>query len=160
MRLVKDNLLRAYKDGSDIEARGHMMCAAAMGAVAFQKGLGGIHSLSHPTGVLYHTHHGLTNAVYMPYVLMHNRSAIEDKINRLAAWLGISGGFDGFMDWVLDFRAKLGIPETSKALGIDDAQFHRMAEMAVVDPTAGGNPIPLTVADCETLYQRAYDGEV
>jgi alcohol dehydrogenase len=160
MRLVKDNLLRAYNDGSDIEARGHMMSAAAMGAVAFQKGLGGIHSLSHPTGVLYHTHHGLTNAVYMPYVLMHNRSAIEDKINRLAAWLGISGGFDGFMDWVLDFRAKLGIPETSKALGIDDAQFHRMAEMAVVDPTAGGNPIPLTVADCETLYQRAYDGEV
>jgi alcohol dehydrogenase len=160
MRLVKDNLLLAYKDGSDIEARGHMMSAAAMGAVAFQKGLGGIHSLSHPTGVLYHTHHGLTNAVYMPYVLMHNRSAIEDKINRLAAWLGISGGFDGFMDWVLDFRAKLGIPETSKALGIDDAQFHRMAEMAVVDPTAGGNPIPLTVADCETLYQRAYDGEV
>lgn len=160
MRLVKDNLLRAYKDGSDIEARGHMMSAAAMGAVAFQKGLGGIHSLSHPTGVLYHTHHGLTNAVYMPYVLMHNRSAIEDKINRLSAWLDISGGFDGFMQWVLDFRAKLAIPETSKALGIDDAQFHRMAEMAVVDPTAGGNPIPLSMADCETLYQRAYDGEV
>jgi len=160
MRLVKDNLLRAYKDGSDIEARGHMMSAAAMGAVAFQKGLGGIHSLSHPTGVLYHTHHGLTNAVYMPYVLRHNRSAIEGKIDRLSAWLGISGGFDGFMEWVLDFRAKLAIPETSKDLGIDDAQFHRMAEMAVVDPTAGGNPIPLTVADCETLYQRAYDGDV
>jgi alcohol dehydrogenase class IV len=160
MRLVKDNLLRAYKDGSDIEARGHMMSAAAMGAVAFQKGLGGIHSLSHPTGVLYHTHHGLTNAVYMPYILRHNRSAIEGKIDRLSAWLGISGGFDGFMEWVLDFRAKLAIPETSKDLGIDDAQFHRMAEMAVVDPTAGGNPIPLTVADCETLYQRAYDGDV
>jgi alcohol dehydrogenase class IV len=160
MRLVKDNLMRAYQDGSDIEARGHMMSAAAMGAVAFQKGLGGIHSLSHPTGVLYHTHHGLTNAVYMPYVLMHNRTAIETKIERLAAWLDISGGFSGFMNWVIDFRAKLGIPETSKALGIDDKQFHRMAEMAVVDPTAGGNPIPLTVAVCETLYQRAYDGQV
>lgn len=160
MRLVKDNLVRVFDDGTDIEARGHMMSAAAMGAVAFQKGLGGIHSLSHPTGVLYHTHHGLTNAVYMPYVLAFNRPAIEDKIGRLAAWLDIPGGFDGFMKFVIDYRARLKIPHTAKDLGVDDTQFHRMAEMAVVDPTAGGNPVPLTTEICESLYQAAYEGRL
>ncbi|WP_425403196.1 iron-containing alcohol dehydrogenase [Hwanghaeella sp.] len=160
MRLVKEYLPRAYKDGTDIEARGHMMSAAAMGAVAFQKGLGGVHSLSHPAGVLYHTHHGLTNAVYLPYVLAFNRPAIEGKIDRLAAWLGIDGGFDGFMKYILDLRAELGIAHTSKEIGIDDAQTERMAAMAVVDPTAGGNPVPLTEEICSDLYRRALAGTV
>ena len=158
MRLVKEFLPKAYADGADVEARGHMMSAAAMGAVAFQKGLGGIHALSHPAGVLYHTHHGLTNAVYTPYVLGHNRAAIEDKINRLGAWLGISGGFAGFLDYVLNLRAELGIAHTSKEIGIGDDQVTRMAEMAVVDPTAGGNPVELTVPICEGLYAKAYAG--
>jgi len=160
MRLVKEYLPRAYANGDDIEARGHMMSAAAMGAVAFQKGLGGIHSLSHPAGVLYHTHHGLTNAVYLPYVLAFNRPAIEGKIDRLAAWLGIDGGFDGFMKYILDLRSDLGIAHTSKEIGIDDAQTERMAAMAVVDPTAGGNPIPLTEEICCGLYRRALAGTV
>ena len=136
------------------------MSAAAMGAVAFQKGLGGIHSLSHPAGVLYHTHHGLTNAVYLPYVLAFNRPAIEKKIDRLAAWLGIGGGFDGFMKYILDVRSELGIAHTSAEIGIDDKQTERMAAMAVVDPTAGGNPIPLTVEICCDLYRRALAGTV
>lgn len=158
MRLVKEFLPKAYLDGTDVEARGHMMSAAAMGATAFQKGLGGIHALSHPAGVLYHTHHGLTNAVYTPYVLAFNRPAIEEKIDRLAAWLGIGGGFTGFEKYILDVRAELGIPHTSKEIGIDDQQVSRMAEMAVVDPTAGGNPVPLTVPVCEELYGKAFSG--
>lgn len=158
MRLVRENLPKVFKDGHDLEARGHMLSAAAMGAVAFQKGLGGIHALSHPVGAIYHTHHGLTNAVFMPYVLVHNRAAIEDKIGRLADWLGISGGFDGFLDDVMTLRADLGVMNTTEGLGVDDAQIARMSEMAVVDPTAGGNPIELTVADCTTLYERAYSG--
>ncbi len=160
MRLVKDYLPRAYADGTDVEARGHMMSAAAMGAVAFQKGLGGVHSLSHPVGVLYHTHHGLTNAVYLPYVLNFNRPAIEDKVNRLSDWLGIGGGFAGFMDFVMKFRSELGIPHSSAEIGVDGEQVDRMAAMAVVDPTAGGNPIPLTEAICTDLYGRALLGNV
>ncbi|MGI9407712.1 MAG: iron-containing alcohol dehydrogenase [Hyphomicrobiaceae bacterium] len=160
MRLVKEYLPEAYRNGHNLEARGHMLSAAAMGAVAFQKGLGGIHSLSHPVGAIYHTHHGLTNAVFMPYVLTHNRAAIEDKIGRLADWLGISGGFNGFFDYVLALREELGIVNTIQELKVDDGQFQRMAEMAVVDPTAGGNPIKLEVPDCVALYEKAYAGTV
>lgn len=111
MRLVKEYLPRAYKDGTDIEARAHMMSAAAMGAVAFQKGLGAIHSLSHPVGAIYNTHHGMTNAVVMPPVLTFNRPAIEAKINSAAAYLGIAGGFDGFFEYVLRLREELGVPD-------------------------------------------------
>ncbi len=160
MRLVKEFLPRAYKDGSDIEARGHMLSAAAMGAVAFQKGLGGIHSLSHPVGAIYHTPHGLTNAVFMPYMLAHNRPAIEDKIERLTHWLGIKGNFSGFMDWVLKSREELGIPHTIKEIGAGNNQFQRLAEMAVVDPTASGNPVKLEIADCVKMYEQAYDGNL
>ena len=158
MRLVKEYLPAAYKNGADIEARGHMLSAAAMGAVAFQKGLGGIHSLSHPVGAIYNTHHGLTNAVFMPYVLKFNRPAIEQRLERLAAWLGILGGFDGFLEFVLELRSELGIAQTIDKIGVDDKQFELMSEMAVADPTAGGNPVPLTVADCHNLYEQAYRG--
>lgn len=159
MRLVKDYLPRAYRDGGDIEARAQMLSAAAMGAVAFQKGLGAIHSLSHPVGALYHTHHGLTNAVFMPYVLRFNRPAIEAKTERLAAFLGLSGGFDGFLDLVLELRVELGIPNTIAEIGVDDRQFRRMAAMAVVDPTAGGNPTELTEAAALALFEAAYAGK-
>jgi len=145
MRLVKTYLPRAYADGGDIEARTQMMAAAAMGAVAFQKGLGAIHSLSHPVGAVYHTHHGTTNAVVMPPVLRFNRPAIEDKIAAAAAYLGIAGGFDGFYDFVLKLRSDLGIPDKLGALGVGTDRIDELAEAAVADPSTGGNPVELTV---------------
>ena len=145
MRLVKTYLPRAYADGSDIEARTQMMAAAAMGAVAFQKGLGAIHSLSHPVGAVYHTHHGTTNAVVMPPVLRFNRPAIEEKIAAAAAYLGIPGGFDGFYDFVMKLRADLGIPDKLAALGVGTDRIDELAEAAVADPSTGGNPVELTV---------------
>jgi alcohol dehydrogenase len=160
LRLCKEYLPRACRDGADLEARGNMLAAAAMGATAFQKGLGAVHALSHPVGALYGTHHGLTNAVFLPYVLDFNRAALGGKIDRLAAWLGIEGGFPGFLDFVLRFRRDLGIPHTLDAIGVDDARFEAMAEMAVVDPTAGGNPRKLTAADALDLYRRALDGRL
>ncbi|PYE37435.1 hypothetical protein C8J35_101708 [Rhizobium sp. PP-F2F-G38] len=152
MRLVKDYLPRAFADGQDIEARANMMSAAAMGAVAFQKGLGAIHALSHPVGALYNTHHGMTNAVVTPAVLRFNRPAIEEKIARAAAYLGISGGFDGFTDYVLDLRSSLGVPDALSGLGVGTDQIERMAEMAIVDPTAGGNPVELTLDAARALF--------
>ncbi|RDL50921.1 NAD-dependent methanol dehydrogenase [Ensifer sp. M14] len=154
MRLVKEYLPRAYKDGSDIEARANMMSAAAMGAVAFQKGLGAIHSLSHPVGAIYNTHHGMTNAVVMPPVLRFNRSVIEDKIVRAAAYLGISGGFDGFYDYVLKLREELGVPDKLSALGVGTDRIDEMSEMAIVDPTAGGNPVELTLDAAKKLFRE------
>lgn len=145
MRLVKTYLPRAYADGGDIEARTQMMAAAAMGAVAFQKGLGAIHSLSHPVGAVYHTHHGTTNAVVMPPVLRFNRPAIEERINAAAAYLGIAGGFDGFYDFVLKLRSDLGIPDKLGALGVGTDRIDELAEAAVADPSTGGNPVELTV---------------
>ncbi|MEI2299701.1 iron-containing alcohol dehydrogenase [Ensifer sp. MJa1] len=154
MRLVKEYLPRAYKDGADIEARANMMSAAAMGAVAFQKGLGAIHSLSHPVGAIYNTHHGMTNAVVMPPVLRFNRPAIEEKIARAAAYLGISGGFDGFYDYVLKLREELGVPDKLSALGVGTDRIDEMSEMAIVDPTAGGNPVELTLDAAEKLFRE------
>jgi alcohol dehydrogenase class IV len=160
MRLVKENLARAYEHGSDLEARAHMMSAAAMGATAFQKALGAIHALSHPVGALYDTHHGLTNAVFMPYVLAFNRPAIEDRIARLAAYLGLAPTFDAFLAWVLALRAEIGIPHTLAGLKVDDRQFGLMSRMASQDPTAGGNPVPLDEAVCRRLYENALAGKV
>jgi alcohol dehydrogenase class IV len=144
MRLVKEYLPRVHAAPDDIEARAQMMSAAAMGAVAFQKGLGAMHSLSHPVGAMHDTHHGMTNAVVMPAVLAANRAAIEGRIDRLAAFLGIGGGFDGFMDFVLGLRAGLGVPAGLIAFGVPETSFDAIAEMAPDDPTAGGNPIKLT----------------
>ena len=161
IRLVKDNLATAVKNGKDLDARGNMMSAAAMGAVAFQKGLGAIHSLSHPVGSLYNTHHGLTNAVYMPYVLVMNRSAITDKINYLSQVLGLKGGFDTFQGWVLELRKEIGIPHTLKELGVPDtSKADQIAKMAIVDPTAGTNPVPLTEANAKALFLAAFDGKL
>jgi alcohol dehydrogenase class IV len=160
IRLVKAQLFRAYHDGEDLEARGHMMSAAAIGATAFQKGLGAIHALSHPVGALYDTHHGMTNAVFMPYVLKFNEAAIADKICRLAAFIGLEPSFSAFLDWTLALRAELGVPHTLKDFKVDDAKFEVMAKMAPEDPTAGGNPVPLTERAAEDLYRRAYEGTV
>ena len=160
MRLVKDNLTRAYKNGSDLEARAQMMSAAAMGATAFQKTLGAIHALSHPVGALYDTHHGMTNAVFMPYVLAFNRPSIEEKIQRLAAYLGLPARFDAFLDWILALREDLGVPHSLTGLGVDDSKFALMSEMAPKDPTAGGNPVPLDSAASLSLFQKALDGKM
>jgi alcohol dehydrogenase len=158
MRLVKEYLPRAYRDGTDIEARAHMMSAAAMGATAFQKGLGAIHALSHPLGALYDTHHGLTNAVFMPYVLVYNREAVTPKIERLAAYLGLEPRFEAFLDWVLALRAELGVPHTLEGLKVWSERFDLMAGMAPDDPTAGGNPVPITRESARRLYENALAG--
>ena len=152
MRLVLENLPRAYADGTDLEARAQMMAAAAMGAVAFQKGLGAIHSLSHPVGAVYGTHHGTTNAVVMPMVLAFNRPAIEERIERAAAYLGIAGGFDGFMDRILALRAELGIPANLTAMRVEPARLDELTEMALEDPSCGGNPIPMTRENTRALF--------
>jgi alcohol dehydrogenase class IV len=159
MRLIGENLRRAVAKGDDIEARANMLAASQMGSTAFQKGLGAIHSLSHPVGAVLDTHHGLTNAVVMPYVLRFNREAIEGKIARLARWLGLAEpGFDGFLNWVLELRATIKIPHTLAALGVKPEHLRRFAEMAAVDPTAGGNPVPVGVADMRKMYETALSG--
>lgn len=158
MRLVFENLPTAVSNGSDLTARAHMMSAAAMGATAFQKGLGAIHSLSHPVGALYDTHHGMTNGVFMPYVLVFNRPAIEEKIVRVAGYLGIAGGFDGFMQAVLDLRGQIGVPHTLAGLKVDGAMRDLIADMAIVDPTAGGNPVTLTREGALQIFDAAMSG--
>ncbi|GLQ27372.1 iron-containing alcohol dehydrogenase [Sulfitobacter pacificus] len=144
MRLVKDYLPRAYANGTDIEARAHMMSAAAMGATAFQKGLGAIHALSHPIGAIYHTHHGSTNAVCMPAVLQFNKPAIIERMDQAASYLGIAGGFDGFCDYVDNLNDSLGIPKTLAGLGVENPDVERIVTGALKDPSTGGNPVEMT----------------
>jgi len=153
MRLVKENLPKVYADPNDIEARGHMMSAAAMGATAFQKGLGAMHAMAHPVGAVYNTHHGMTNAVVMPAVLKFNRPAIEERISAAAAYLGIGGGFDGFYDYVMQTRADLGVPDKLGALGVGSDRVDDLAAMAVEDPSAGGNPVELTLDAARALFE-------
>jgi alcohol dehydrogenase len=160
MRLVSENLARAVKDGADIEARANMMAAALAGASAFQKGLGAIHALSHPVGALHDTHHGLTNAVFAPYVLAFNRKAIQEKIRRLCAYLGLKPSFRAFLDWVLALRAEIGIPHTLAGLNVDDRHIERIVAMAPKDPTAGGNPVSLDKRAARTLFKRALEGRL
>ena len=153
MRLVKDFLPRAYADGTDIEAREHMMSAAAMGATAFQKGLGAIHALSHPIGAMYHTHHGTTNAVCMPAVLQFNKPAITSVITQAANYLGIKGGFDGFCAYVDDLNTMLGIPKTLTELGVTAPDIDRIVAGALRDPSTGGNPVEMTEENTRVLLQ-------
>ena len=153
MRLVKDYLPRAFADGSDLEARAQMMSAAAMGATAFQKGLGAIHALSHPLGAMYHTHHGTTNAVVMLPVLRANRPAIEDRLSAAADYLGIEGGFDGFYDFVAALITELGIPPTLTALGVIEPDIDAVVRAALTDPSAGGNPVEMTYDNTKSLLQ-------
>jgi alcohol dehydrogenase class IV len=161
MRLVKENLPRAAADGSDLEARANMMSAAAMGATAFQKALGAIHSLSHPIGSLHNTHHGMTNAVFMPYVLKFNRRAIEQKLTRVSAYLGLKRpGFASFLDYAMRLREELGVPHDLPGLGVKKPDIGLMAKMAPVDPTAGGNPVPLTEKDAARLFEDAMTGKL
>ncbi|MDC1267571.1 iron-containing alcohol dehydrogenase [Amylibacter sp.] len=151
MRLVKEYLPRAYTDGTDLEARSHMMSAAAMGATAFQKGLGAIHALSHPIGAIYHTHHGTTNAVCMPAVLQFNKPAIKDTLAEAANYLGISGGFVGFCKFVDELNDSLAIPKSLAGLGIENPDIDRIVSGALIDPSTGGNPIKMTEENTRKL---------
>jgi 4-hydroxybutyrate dehydrogenase len=156
MRLVKENLLTAYTDGANLEARAHMMSAAAMGATAFQKGLGAIHALSHPIGAVHHTHHGTTNAVVMQNVLMFNRPAVEARLGDAANYLGISGGFDGFYAFVGELNAQLGIPANLTALGVKDPDIDALVASALSDPSCGGNPIAMTLENTKPLLESCF----
>jgi len=161
MRLIKKWLPIAVADGSNIEARAQMMSAAAMGATAFQKGLGAVHSLSHPVGAVYDAHHGLANAVFMPYVMEFNRSAIEDKMVLLGRFLGLEKtNYQGVLDWVLEMRSNLGIPHTAVSLGVEESRLDELSIMAANDPTAGGNPIPVTAKDMRVMYGAALTGKI
>jgi alcohol dehydrogenase class IV len=161
MRIVHDWLPRAVAHGDDIEARGQMLAAAAMGATAFQKGLGAMHALAHPIGALHHTHHGLTNAVLMPYVLAFNRKAIEPALNRLAAYLGLRApGFDSVLDWTLALRAEFQIPDDLTALGVPDGDIARLAGMAAADPSAAGNPIVFDAPAARAVLEAAFAGSL
>lgn len=160
MRLVKDNLAKAVKKPKDLDARGNMLVASAMGATAFQRGLGGIHALAHPFGGLYDAHHGLLNGIIMPYVLKANRRKIEKDIERAAAYLGIKGGFNGFLKWILALRKEIGIPHALKDIGIDTKRLDEVAAMAVKDPSAGGNPIQFTEKQYKALAKKCVTGDL
>ena len=160
IRLVFGNLPKVVLDPDNIDARGHMMSAAAMGATAFQKGLGAIHALSHPVGALYDTHHGMTNAVFMPYVLAVNRPVIEARIARLAAYLGLAPTFEAFQHAVIGLRMRLDVPHTLADFKVDGTRRALIADMAIVDPTAGGNPVELTRVLALEIFDRAMAGRL
>ena len=155
LRLVNEYLPRAYADGTDLEARANMMSAAAMGAVAFQKGLGAIHALSHPVGAVYNTHHGTTNAVVMPAVLRFNRPAVERKLAAAAAYLGIHGGFDGFAARVDELNATFEMPGGLGAMGVEESRLDDLTAMALEDPSVGGNPVGMTAENTRELFLAA-----
>jgi alcohol dehydrogenase class IV len=160
MLLIKENLAKAVKKGADIDARGNMLVASSMGATAFQRGLGAIHALSHPFGGLYDAHHGLLNGIVMPYVLKANRKKIEKDIERAAAYLGIKGGFNGFLKWILALRKEVGIPHKLADIGIDTKRLDEVAKMAIKDPSAGGNPIQFSEKQYKALAKKCVTGDL
>jgi alcohol dehydrogenase class IV len=162
MRLINDWLLEAVNNGSNIEARQNMLAAASMGSTAFQKGLGAIHSLSHPVNALNNVHHGLSNAIFMPYVLSFNKDVIEKKIIKICDYLKFKDrSFEGFINWVLDLRKKLNIPhKLSEVIDEKDFDIDRLSKMALADPSTNGNPKKLTENDMKIMYQRSMTGEL
>lgn len=160
MRLIRDALPTATATGADLSARASMLAAASMGATAFQKGLGAIHSLSHPIGAHCHAHHGLTNAVLMPYVLEYNRSAIESKIAAAARALGINDGFPAFRDWTLRLRDQLSIPHTIASLGVTAEMLDTLALEAEQDPNTPDNPRPADRAAMRRILDAALSGHL
>ncbi len=160
IRLIDRWLLKAFSDGSNIEARMNMLTAASMGSTAFQKGLGAIHSLSHPVNAINNIHHGLSNAIFMPYVLTFNKDAIEDKIIKICDYLELKKrSFDGFILWVLDLRKQLRMPhKLSEVINEKDFNINRLSEMALADPSTAGNPKKLTINDMKILFQHSFSG--
>lgn len=160
IRLVRNNLERAVSNGQDIEARQNMLVASMMGATAFQRGLGAMHALAHPLGAIYDSHHGLLNAVLMPYVLRANQEAIDERISRLAGYIGLKPSFEAFEEWVVTLRASIGIPPTLSDVFKRDEMFEKIGEMATLDPSAGGNPIQFTASQYQQLLVNAYEGNL
>ncbi len=161
IKMVKDNLILAYKDGKNIKARANMLATSSMGSIAFQKGLGAIHSLSHPVGAIYNTHHGLTNAVFMPYVLQYNKEGIEEKIIDISRYINLkSATFNNFIDWILELRSNLNIPHTLSEIIDDDKNLEKMSLMAFNDPSTSTNPIPVKVEDFLKMYINAFKGDL
>ncbi|MBL4666203.1 MAG: iron-containing alcohol dehydrogenase [Sneathiella sp.] len=161
IRLVKEYLPTAVRDGNDLVARSQMMIASTMGATAFQRGLGGMHALAHPLGALYDAHHGLLNAILMPYILIGNRPEIEDRIARLSSFIGLEeANFDDFLQWVLDLRQQVKIPNDLGAINIDAEKATLVGQMAVEDPSSGGNPIALTAEEYTDVFLKAVNGDL
>jgi len=161
MRLIDIYLPRAYVDGTDIEARAHMLAAASMGATAFQKGLGAVHAIAHPVGSWFNSHHGLTNAVLLPYVMAFNRDAIGEKCERIARALNLpKGGFAGVYEWILRLRSRLGIPHALAQIGVDSRNAETIGQEAAKDPSASGNPKPVNASQLEGIFLRALEGRL
>ena len=162
MRIINEWLLEAVNNGSNIEARQNMLTAASMGSTAFQKGLGAIHSLSHPVNALNNIHHGLSNAIFMPYVLTFNKDVIKKKIIKICDYLELRDlSFEGFINWVLDLRKKLDMPhKLSEVIDEKDFDLDRLSKMALADPSTGGNPKKLTEEDMKLMYQHSMSGKL
>jgi len=161
MRLVKNSLLTAVKDGKNINARLEMLTAASMGSTAFQKGLGAIHSLSHPVNAQFNLHHGLSNAIFMPYVLTFNKDAIVEKIVSICNYLNIEKGFDGFINWIIELRKDLKIPhKLSEVLDEKKFDLDKLSQMALDDPSTGGNPKKLSKSDMKIMYEHSLSGKL
>jgi alcohol dehydrogenase class IV len=161
MRIIHRFLSRACADGKDIEARAQMLAAASMGATAFQKGLGGVHAIAHPVGSWFNTHHGLTNAVILPYVMTFNRPAIAEKADVIARVLDLPArGFESLLGWVLELRRELGIPHSLAEIGVSATHAEIIGREAAIDPSAGGNPMPVDAAAFERIFRAAVDGKL
>ena len=159
LRLVKENIQEVYHNGNNVEARSHMLVASMMGAAAFQKGLGAIHSVTHPVNSLYKTHHGTTNGTVMPFVLNYNRSTIEEKFTRLANFLDIKNGFEGIVDWIIELKKDMEIPETLKDMGVNEGDEIKLAPLAQEDPSTGANPLEMTVERFQELISNCISGK-
>ena len=161
MRLIKNSLLTAFKDGKNIKARQNLLAASSMGSTAFQKGLGAIHSLSHPVNAQFNIHHGLSNAIFMPYVLTFNKSSIENKIVSICDYLDLEKNFDSFLQWILELRKNLNIPnKLSDVMNCSDLDLDQLSLMAFEDPSTGGNPVKITKEDLKLMYERSISGEL
>jgi len=161
MRLIKNSLSVAVKDGQNIKARSEMLAAASMGSTAFQKGLGAIHSLSHPVNAQFNVHHGLSNAIFMPYVLTFNKKEILERIVSICDYLGLEKSFDSFIEWIMDLRKEFNIPhKLSDVVDKDKIDLDKLSQMAFEDPSTGGNPKKLTKEDMKTIYRHSISGEL
>ena len=162
MRLIKEWLLTAVNDGTNLKARSAMLVAATMGSTAFQKGLGAIHSLSHPVNSLFNVHHGLSNGIFMPYVLTFNKPVIENKIAKLSEYLSLKeASFNSFVDWVIDLKEQIKIPHTiSESAKINDQDIEKMSPMALDDPCTPGNPKKLILDDMVSMYEHSVQGKL
>tara|TARA_Y100000590_G_C15618712_1_gene976753 strand:+ start:10 stop:1167 length:1158 start_codon:yes stop_codon:yes gene_type:complete len=161
MRLIKKSLLMAVKNGKDITARTDLLAAASMGSTAFQKGLGAIHSLSHPINAQFNVHHGLSNAIFMPYVLTFNKNFIEKKIISICNYLNLNENFEVFLNWILDLRKELNIPhKLSDVLEEKEINLDKLSKMALEDPSTATNPRKMGIDDMKILYEHSLSGKL